>query len=125
MEDHGGEAMMMKHTINMKEFDKDRIDELVSHGAIEVWTFDNTEGDEPHPMHLHGHHFQVVAIGGLASLQRHSAGRGSISPSQCCGFLSEAPAKPIAPQRSIANVSRAYRGDCHDRIQEDPHRQPW
>lgn len=71
MEQHGGEGMMMKHTINMKEFDKDRIDELVSHGAIEIWTFDNTEGDEPHPMHLHGVQFQLLS---------RTGGRGALTP---------------------------------------------
>jgi blue copper oxidase len=53
------------HQINGKTFKSDRIDEYVDFGATEIWEFDNAGGDEAHPMHVHGVHFQVVArIGG-------------------------------------------------------------
>lgn len=53
------------HQINGKVFDSDRVDESVGFGETEIWEFDNTTGDEAHPMHVHGVHFQVVArIGG-------------------------------------------------------------
>ncbi len=55
---HGGG--MAVHTINGKSYDHTRIDETVNAGATEIWTFDNTHGIDPHPMHLHGALFQVL-----------------------------------------------------------------
>lgn len=53
------------HKINGKIYDANRIDETVSLGATETWEFDNSTGDEAHPMHIHGVQFQVVSrIGG-------------------------------------------------------------
>ena len=63
----------MTHTINNKVFDTNRIDELIANGAIEVWTFDNTNGTEPHPMHLHGVQFQILS---------RTGGRNSLIPSE-------------------------------------------
>ncbi|HBI01112.1 MAG TPA: bilirubin oxidase [Flavobacterium sp.] len=69
---HGGHGSgMMEHTINGKAFDMNRIDEIVQNGAIEIWTFDNTKGDEPHPMHLHGVQFQIL---------NRTGGRGALTP---------------------------------------------
>ncbi len=62
---------VMKHTINNKGFDISRIDELVKNGDVEVWTFDNTNGKEPHPMHLHGVQFQILS---------RTGGRNSLTP---------------------------------------------
>jgi FtsP/CotA-like multicopper oxidase with cupredoxin domain len=60
---------IMMHTINNKSYDANRIDELVTSGAVEIWTFDNTNGQEPHPMHLHGVQFQILnRTGGRGSL---------------------------------------------------------
>ncbi len=55
------ESDTMKHMINMQEYDANRIDALIKSGAIEIWTFDNTKGEEPHPMHLHGVQFQILS----------------------------------------------------------------
>lgn len=60
---HGGmSGMNMKgmHKINDKTYDAGRIDETVQAGATEIWVFDNSTGDEPHPMHIHGIQFQVL-----------------------------------------------------------------
>ena len=32
----------------------------VKAGSTEIWEFDNTKGDEPHPMHIHALQFQVL-----------------------------------------------------------------
>ncbi len=57
------------HTINDKVYDLNRIDETVSAGATEIWEFDNSEGDEIHPMHIHGVQFQVLSrTGGRGGL---------------------------------------------------------
>ncbi len=53
------------HRINNKVYDENRIDETISANAIEIWQFDNSRGDEPHPMHIHGIDFQILQrIGG-------------------------------------------------------------
>lgn len=62
---------MMTHNINDKVFDVNRIDETVANGSIEIWTFDNTNGTEPHPMHLHGVQFQILS---------RTGGRGMLTP---------------------------------------------
>jgi FtsP/CotA-like multicopper oxidase with cupredoxin domain len=56
-EGHGG---MNKHAINSMTYMGDRIDETVEAGTTEIWEFDNTMGDEIHPMHIHGVQFQVL-----------------------------------------------------------------
>ncbi|MBN8665662.1 MAG: multicopper oxidase domain-containing protein [Chitinophagales bacterium] len=63
MEHHGypmNNGMQMRHRINGKLFDSNRIDENIIANTNEVWIFDNSKGDEPHPMHLHGVFFQVL-----------------------------------------------------------------
>ena len=61
----GGHGGMGRHSINGKVFEMDRVDETVSAGTTEIWEFDNSVGDEIHPMHIHGVQFQVLErIGG-------------------------------------------------------------
>ena len=54
-------SMKGMHTINGKVYSMSRIDEQVKLGSTEIWEFDNSAGDEPHPMHLHGTFFQVIS----------------------------------------------------------------
>lgn len=62
-------SMKGMHTINGKVYSMSRIDEQVKLGSTEIWEFDNSAGDEPHPMHLHGTFFQVISrTGGRNSL---------------------------------------------------------
>lgn len=57
------------HTINDKVYDLNRVDETVKAGETEIWEFDNSEGDEIHPMHIHAVQFQVLSrMGGRGSL---------------------------------------------------------
>ena len=56
----GGHNGMGRHSINGKIFEMDRVDEIVSAGSTEIWEFDNSMGDEIHPMHIHGVQFQVL-----------------------------------------------------------------
>ena len=63
------------HRINNKVYDENRIDETVSANAVEIWQFDNSQGDEPHPMHIHGISFQVLErIGGRNTLAASERG---------------------------------------------------
>ncbi|MBB3841942.1 FtsP/CotA-like multicopper oxidase with cupredoxin domain [Runella defluvii] len=73
---HGGSmAMKGMHTINGKVFNSNRIDESVTLNSTEIWEFDNTKGDEPHPMHLHGTFFQVISrTGGRGNILPHEKG---------------------------------------------------
>ena len=65
----GGNMGSGMHTINDKAYNLDRIDETVQAGATEIWEFDNSDGDEIHPMHIHGVQFQVISrTGGRSSL---------------------------------------------------------
>ncbi len=60
----GGGKHSGMHTINGKAYDMNRIDETVVAGETEIWQIDNSLGDEPHPMHLHGVQFQVLEKAG-------------------------------------------------------------
>lgn len=65
---HGNMGTGM-HTINNKVFEMNGIDETVYASSTEIWEFDNSGGDEIHPMHIHGVQFQVISrIGGRNSL---------------------------------------------------------
>jgi blue copper oxidase len=71
----GGEHQPGMHTINDKVFDMHRIDERVEAGTTEIWEFDNSGGDEIHPMHVHGVQFQVLSReGGRGNIMPHEKG---------------------------------------------------
>jgi blue copper oxidase len=63
------------HRINNRVFEINRIDETVTFGATEIWEFDNSSGDEPHPMHIHAVQFQVISRkGGRGIIMPHETG---------------------------------------------------
>jgi FtsP/CotA-like multicopper oxidase with cupredoxin domain len=67
--DHGD-----RHQINGRSFDMDRVDEQIPMGQVERWMFRN-ESALPHPVHLHGTHFQVESrIGGRNTVFPYEAG---------------------------------------------------
>lgn len=49
--------------INGREYDMERIDFSVPFGTVERWRF-TTNGNAPHPVHVHGASFQVVSRSG-------------------------------------------------------------
>jgi blue copper oxidase len=59
-------SAMMRHTINDREFEMDRIDERVPFGSTEIWRFVN-ESQFPHPVHMHEVQFQVLSRTGRAA----------------------------------------------------------
>jgi len=58
------------HRINDSSFDMLRVDEQIPLGRLERWVFVNNSAI-PHPVHLHGTHFQLLA---------RSGGRGTLFP---------------------------------------------
>jgi FtsP/CotA-like multicopper oxidase with cupredoxin domain len=48
------------HQINDHTFVPERVDERISLGQVERWTFRN-DSSLPHPVHLHGTHFQILS----------------------------------------------------------------
>jgi FtsP/CotA-like multicopper oxidase with cupredoxin domain len=56
--------------INGQRFDMERIDFEVKAGEVEDWTF-STNGNAPHPVHVHGASFQVIS---------RTGGRGRLFP---------------------------------------------
>ncbi|WP_353144539.1 multicopper oxidase domain-containing protein [Paracoccus sp. (in: a-proteobacteria)] len=58
-------------TINDKPFEPTRIDFAIPFGKVERWRFQSAQG-APHPIHIHGAHFQVI--------QRSGRGRNQVEP---------------------------------------------
>jgi FtsP/CotA-like multicopper oxidase with cupredoxin domain len=56
--------------INGREYDTHRVDFQVPLGETELWRF-RSAGSAPHPIHVHGTHFQVISRRG---------GRGRVFP---------------------------------------------
>ncbi len=112
MQMRSGMSMIGMHKINNKSYDKNRIDENVSANATETWVFDNSQGDEPHPMHLHGVHFQVL---------ERSGGRGRLTASES-GWKDTVLVMPgeivriIIPFSTLAGVFVFH---CHNLEHED------
>jgi FtsP/CotA-like multicopper oxidase with cupredoxin domain len=62
------ESQGMKHTINGRAYDMNRVDETVKYGTNEIWTFVNNS-PFAHPVHMHAVQFQILSRqGGRARL---------------------------------------------------------
>lgn len=115
MEHHGApmnNGMQMRHRINGKLYDSSRIDETVAANTNEIWVFDNSNGDEPHPMHLHGVFFQV--------LQR-TGGRGNLIASEN-GWKDTVlvmPGETVKVIVPFANNTGKFVFHCHNLEHED------
>lgn len=55
--------LQFRPLIDNRQFDPNRVDQVISVGAVEEWTLTNAAA-EPHPFHIHVNPFQVVAVGG-------------------------------------------------------------
>jgi FtsP/CotA-like multicopper oxidase with cupredoxin domain len=99
------------HRINGLSFDMERVDVEVPFGQVERWSFRN-DSALPHPVHLHGTHFQVAARRG---------GRGMVLPWEA-GWKDTV---LLMPQETVDVLVRfdAYRGlfllHCHNLQHED------
>ncbi|MEO8227457.1 MAG: multicopper oxidase domain-containing protein, partial [Gemmatimonadota bacterium] len=99
------------HRINGLSFDMDRVDVQVPFGQVERWTFRN-ESVHPHPVHMHGTHFQVMTRLG---------GRGTVYPYER-GWKDTVLVMPLETVEVLIQFN-AYRGlfllHCHNLEHED------
>jgi len=112
MQMNSGMSMTGIHKINGKTYDKNRIDETINANATEIWVFDNSQGDEPHPMHLHGVHFQVL---------ERSGGRGQLIASES-GYKDTVlvlPREKVKIIISFAKLEGVFVFHCHNLEHED------
>lgn len=99
------------HRINGLSFDIDRIDAQVHLGEVERWSFVN-DSSLPHPVHVHGTHFQVAS---------RTGGRGMVFP--CEGGWKDTVL--VMPSERVDVLVRftEYRGvfllHCHNLQHED------
>lgn len=109
---HSGMSMKGMHKINDKIFDANRIDDIVPAGATEIWVFDNSSGDEPHPMHIHGMQFQVLD---------RTGGRNTLIPTET-GWKDTVMVMPGEKVRTIMTFHQnkgKYVVHCHNLEHED------
>lgn len=106
-----GAAHDPRHLINEHSFAMERIDEQIPLGQLERWVFRN-ESALPHPVHLHGTHFQVLS---------RSGGRGRVYPYER-GWKDTVLLMPLEEVEVLVRFD-AYRGvfplHCHTLQHED------
>jgi len=99
------------HLINGRSFDMNRVDEQIPLGQVERWLFLN-DSALPHPVHLHGSHFQVVS---------RSGGRNLVFPYEA-GWKDTVLVMPLETVEVLVQFDR-YRGifplHCHNLQHED------
>ena len=99
------------HRINDLSFDMNRIDLEVPFGQVERWVFTN-DSTLPHPVHLHGTHFQVTS---------RTGGRGVLYPWEA-GWKDTVLVMPLERVEVLVQFS-AYPGlfllHCHNLQHED------
>jgi blue copper oxidase len=99
------------HQINGRSFDMNRVDEQIPLGQVERWIFRN-DSSLPHPVHLHGTHFQVVA---------RSGGRNVVFPYEA-GWKDTVLVMPLETVEALVAFDR-YLGifplHCHNLQHED------
>ncbi|GAB3179517.1 multicopper oxidase family protein [Telluribacter humicola] len=111
MAGHGSMGSMGMHRINQKVYDPARVDEVVKKGDTEVWVFDNSKGDEPHPMHLHGVQFRVIGRTGQRGVQPHERGWKDT--------VLVAPGEIVKIQMTFADHAGRFVVHCHNLEHED------
>jgi len=99
------------HQINGRSFEMNRVDEQIPLGRVERWLFSN-DSALPHPVHLHGTHFQV---------ESRSGGRNLVFPYEA-GWKDTVLLMPLETVGVLVQFDR-YRGifplHCHNLQHED------
>lgn len=105
------DSRQMRHTINGKEWEMERVDERVPFGSTEIWRFIN-DSNFPHPVHMHEVQFQILS---------RTGGRNAIMPWES-GWKDTVLLFPGETIDVIAEFN-AHRGlflmHCHNLIHED------
>jgi FtsP/CotA-like multicopper oxidase with cupredoxin domain len=105
------DSRQMRHFINGKEWEMERVDARVAFGTTEIWRFVN-DSNFPHPVHIHEVQFQVLSRRG---------GRGEVFPWER-GWKDTVLLFPGETVDVIAQFN-AHRGlfllHCHNLVHED------
>ena len=107
-----GNMKMGMHAINGISYNASVINETVTAGATEIWEFDNSKGDEIHPMHFHGNHFQIL---------ERTGGRGKLIATEK-GWKDTVMLMPDEKVKVITSFSQfkgKYVLHCHNLEHED------
>lgn len=68
-------STMMRHTINDRRFEMERVDARIPQGRTEIWSIRNEAG-YAHPVHVHAGQFRILSrSGGRAALMPWETGR--------------------------------------------------
>ncbi len=71
-------AGMMRWYIDGKEYDMEKYPVVVKRGTREVWEISNAQASMPHPMHIHGFHFQVLERRGSPDQAAPATGKAGL-----------------------------------------------
>ncbi len=105
------QSAMMRHTINGRAFEMDRIDEEIPFGSTEIWRFTN-DGPFPHPVHMHEVQFRVLSREG---------GRGRLFPWEA-GWKDTVlvfPGETVSVIATFDHHRGRYLMHCHNLMHED------
>ncbi len=104
--------MMVGSTINGRFMDMARIDQKVRLGDVEVWEFDN-RSPMPHPMHVHGVQFQILARNGRPPAAGETGWKDTVL------VRSEEKVRVIARFEDAADGDNPFMFHCHNLEHED------
>jgi FtsP/CotA-like multicopper oxidase with cupredoxin domain len=107
-----GNMAMGMHAINGISYNASVMNETVIAGATEIWEFDNAKGDEIHPMHFHGNHFQIL---------ERKGGRGKLIATEK-GWKDTVmlmPGEKVKVITSFSHFKGKYVLHCHNLEHED------
>ena len=89
-----------------------RIDQKVRLGDVEVWEFDN-RSPMPHPMHVHGVQFQILARNGRPPAAGETGWKDTVL------VRSEEKVRVIARFEDAADGDNPFMFHCHNLEHED------
>ncbi len=97
-------------TINGRQFDANRVDEMVPVGSTEEWTLRNNAEDWEHPVHIHLEEHQIVSRNGKKP-PRHERGRKDVTVL--------GPGEEIVIRIRVRTWTGRYPIHCHNTVHED------
>jgi len=104
--------MSMRHNINGIEHSPEVVNFSVQSGIVEKWVFDNSNGAESHPIHVHGTSFQI---------EERTSGRNSVMPFEM-GWKDTVlimPGEVVSVLIQFGSSNQKYVLHCHNLEHED------